>query len=526
MNPETGNCFRTAVYIRLSREDGDREESDSVANQRTLLTAYVRSQPDLSLQDFYVDDGFSGTTFDRPGFKRMLAAIETGRADCVLVKDLSRFGRDYLEAGRYLERVFPSRGVRFISVSDHIDSARQAYDLMLPIKNILNEQYAKDISEKIRATLRAKQEAGQFIGAFAGYGYRKAPDDKNRLVIDPYAASVVRRIFSLYLQGIPKRRIAHILNEEGILSPSAYKRTNGEHFRCSRSCAPHACWTYSTIHDILNKELYAGSLVQGTKRQQMHGKQRAVPRRQRIVVSHTHEAIIDPVTWARTQALLGRQARPPAGKRSSNPYAGLVFCADCGMAMVHSSWKRKDGTCVRRLTCGSYKRNGAGHCSPHTLSPDVLDEIIRGDFRTLLSHTERWKELLCAPPPPEEKEHAKHLPACDMDALSQLHRLRRAAYEDYRADLLSAQEFLSCREDLSRKEALLRSAQHAAQKKRGISCPHPDSSWLRQLLQTGEISRIDRILLTELVREIRVFADGRIQIFYRFSDPSAPQKTS
>ena len=196
--------FRTAAYIRLSREDGDKAESDSVMNQRRLLYEFIQRKEELELADTYIDDGWSGTNFKRPSFGQMIQDIEEGKIDCVIVKDLSRFGRDYLETGAYLERYFPKKNVRFISIIDGIDSEKKQYDLMMPIKNLLNEQYARDISKKVHAAMRTKQEAGQFIGAFASYGYQKSPKDKNQLVIDPYAAEIVRKIFDMYGEGYGK----------------------------------------------------------------------------------------------------------------------------------------------------------------------------------------------------------------------------------------------------------------------------------------------------------------------------------
>ena len=187
----------------------------------------MNGQNELVLYDVYVDDGFTGTNFNRPAFKRMLKDIKAGKVNCVIVKDLSRFGRDYIDTGRYLERDFPEMGVRFISVTDSIDSMKQAYDMLLPIKNIFNEQYARDISKKVQTAVKTKQKAGEFIGAFTSYGYKKSPVDKNKLVIDEYSADVVRRIFSLYIQGYGKQKIAKLLNEEGILCPSEYKRAMG-----------------------------------------------------------------------------------------------------------------------------------------------------------------------------------------------------------------------------------------------------------------------------------------------------------
>ena len=194
----------TALYCRLSREDGDRMESDSIGNQRKLLESYIENHPELVTAECYADDGYTGTNFQRPAFQRMLRDIESGRIRCVLVKDLSRFGRDYIETGRYLERWLPEHGVRFIAVTDNIDSVRGAYDMMMPLKNLFNTQYARDISRKVKSSLHAKQQRGEFIGAFASYGYCKDPQDHNRLVIDPPAAEVVRRIFTLFENGMGK----------------------------------------------------------------------------------------------------------------------------------------------------------------------------------------------------------------------------------------------------------------------------------------------------------------------------------
>ena len=305
------HCYCTAAYIRLSREDGDKAESDSIVNQRELLQDYVRRHGDLILTDCYVDDGWSGTSFHRPEFQRMIRDIERGRIDCVLVKDLSRFGRDYIEAGRYLERYFPEKGVRFISVADQIDSLERTYNLFLPLKNVLNEQYARDISEKVHTTIRSKQRKGKFIGAFAAYGYRKDPEDRNHLLIDEPAASVVRQIFSDYEGGKTVREIMEDLNIRRIPSPSAYKRLQGEKYRNGNTTDKVMPWTYSGVCRILHRELYTGTMVQGKKEQYMHRKSRQKRPEDWIVVKGTHEALIDAGLWKNVQKKLSERA----GKR-------------------------------------------------------------------------------------------------------------------------------------------------------------------------------------------------------------------
>lgn len=300
--------YCTAAYIRLSREDGDKAESDSIMNQKEMLRTYVENHGELVFKDFYVDDGYSGTNFSRPGFQKMMRDIERGEIDCIVVKDLSRFGRDYIETGRYLERYFPEKGVRFIAVADRIDSLERTYNLFLPLKNILNEQYARDISEKVHATMRSKQKSGQFIGAFAAYGYRKDPENKNHLLVDEQAASIVRKIFTEYMEGKSIREIAEELNAQKIPSPSAYKKQKGQKFRNGKNISEDQPWTYSGVCRILHSELYTGAMVQGKKEQYMHRRQRQCRPEEWIVVKGTHEALIEPDLWKMVQSKLRERA--------------------------------------------------------------------------------------------------------------------------------------------------------------------------------------------------------------------------
>ncbi|MBS6397957.1 MAG: recombinase family protein [Clostridiales bacterium] len=298
------SIYITAAYIRLSREDGDRSESDSIGNQRDFLREYIQRHPELILKDYYVDDGYSGTNFERPGFRRMMEAVEKGEVDCILVKDLSRFGRDYIETGRYLERYFPEKGIRFIAAADQIDSLERAYNLFLPLKNILNEQYARDISEKVHVTMRNKQKLGQFIGAFAAYGYRKDPKDRNHLIRDAPAAGIVQRIFREYAQGHAIREIAEGLNRDQIPSPIAYKRLNGERYQNRRTASEGKEWTYSGVCRILHSELYTGAVVQGRREQYMHRKPRNRRKEEWIVVKGMHEPLIERELWENVQSML------------------------------------------------------------------------------------------------------------------------------------------------------------------------------------------------------------------------------
>ena len=516
------NLFNVAIYIRLSREDGDKEESDSVGNQRKLLTEYVAKKDDFILYDVYVDDGYSGTNFNRPSFQRMIADIEDGKVNCVVVKDLSRFGRDYIDTGRYLERYFPELGVRFISVTDSIDSMKQAYDMLLPIKNIFNEQYARDISKKIQATVKSKQKAGEFIGAFTSYGYKKSPVDKNKLVIDDYAADVVRRIFSLYIQGYGKQRIAKLLNAEGILCPAEYKKVNGENYKNCNRLESTTYWSYSTINSILHREMYVGNMGQGTKHQRMRSKQKKMPKEEWIIVENTHEPIIDKATWEKAQSLLQKRTRELDLETNKNIFAGFVKCGDCGRAMTKNMWRRADGSKTYSLYCGTYKRNGKQYCTPHTLPMAVLEDIVLGDLKAIVDSVDNLKELVQSQSFTASK--VKRIADTELSKikaeLERVKRLKKSIYEDYREELISKEEFLSYREDYLKKEELYSKQIEALEEKKKDNVTEDvfETPWLKRLLELKDIETLDRDIVVEMISEIKVYENRKIKITYNFGN--------
>lgn len=523
--------YYTGAYIRLSREDGDREESDSVANQKKLLADYIQKHKELLLYNMYIDDGYSGITFQRPGFQQMIADIENKKISCVVVKDLSRFGRDYIESGRFLERYFPERGVRFISVSDHIDSTRQSYDMLLPIKNIFNEQYARDISRKVRAALRTKQHRGEFIGAFASYGYWKSPSDKNRLIIDPYAASIVRRIFSLYLQGFGKQQIARMLNTEGILCPSEYKKVSGLRYSNPRSWNHSSLWSYSTINHILHKEIYAGNMVQGTREQHMRSHQQMLDREKWIIVPGTHEPIIDKETWHRTQELLKIRSRSPKERHipprkscqlsdhpARHPLSGLLICGDCGKTMVKTCWHHADGRPEYAFTCSTCKRHGKTFCSPHTISARDLESVLLQDFNRIVSLTPDLPSLVQQQVQNFLSKQTGQSPALK-PAETEHCRVRRlflSAYKDYKEGLLSRDEFLSCQKEYRQENQLyeeknrLLSESFAALSRRIRQSP-----FLAALSEQKELTSLDFFPLSEIIENIIIYENRKICIRYR-----------
>ena len=271
MNKLIDQVFKVAIYLRLSKEDGDlsfssngKTESESINNQRDLILGYLSKHPEMEIIDEYKDDGKTGTNFDRAEFQRMLEDLKKGVVNCVIVKDLSRFGRDYIDCGYYIDKLFPELGVRFIAVNDNYDSssATASDTMVVPFKNLINDSYSRDISMKVRSNLQSKRERGDFISNFAPYGYVKSEVDKNRLVIDDYAASIVRDIFNWKIEGLSPAGIAKRLNDMGILSPMEYKHSCGIKYRFQEA-GGMAVWTHKTVRRMLQNEVYIGVLVQG-----------------------------------------------------------------------------------------------------------------------------------------------------------------------------------------------------------------------------------------------------------------------
>lgn len=517
---------RTGEYLRLSREDGDKLESDSIKNQRELIKEYLAKHQGLNLVDEYVDDGYSGTSYDRPAFKRLIEDVKSGKINCIIVKDLSRLGRNYIETGRYLEKIFPMMGVRFISVLDHYDSAslnNEADQIIVPFKNLINDAYCRDISTKIRSQLDVKRRTGKFIGSFACYGYKKDPKDVNHLLVDSYAADIVRLVFRLKLSGCNSQRIAEELNNMGVLPPAEYKRSQGFNYDCGYRTGNNPKWEVVSINRILSNEMYTGTMVQGinSKINYKIKQSRAIPKDQWVRVEKTHEAIVDKDVFDEVQRLLAFDTRTAPDKKEVYPFSGLVVCGECGQNMVRRR-VTKNGKGYTYFHCSTYK-NGNG-CSAHLINAQKLEQIVLEAIHIQIDLLIQAEEILKQIDRiPEEQTFIKTINSqiAELDeAIARYRELKVQAYTDKLDEIITESEYKDINKKFSEK---LDSA--TAQKKELLETKHRLlknkihlKPWVEEFKSYQNIQTLDRSVVVTLIDSITVYSKDDIAVCFQHQD--------
>ncbi len=371
--------YNIGLYIRLSREDGDKHESESITNQKSLLLQYTKEN-NLRVYDIYIDDGFSGTNFDRPAFKRLISDIESKKINMVITKDMSRLGRDYIGTGELVEKYFPSKGVRYVAVTDNIDTyLDNSNNDIAPFKAIMNDMYAKDISKKIKSSLKAKQKEGKWVGGRTPFGYDIDPNNKNHLVINEEQASIVKKIFSMSLEGLSYFKIAKKLTEENVKTPAQYYNFEWKsHYNLN-----YGQWHAKTIQDILTNKNYTGDLVQN-KRSKINYKIKKIVKNNPndyIVVKNTHEAIIDKDIFNEVQKRLPKNVGR-CEKKEIHLLDGLLYCGDCGHRISVTPRRKKDNRCY--TICNYYRSYMKKKlCTTHSNNYDTLEKIIISSLKEL-----------------------------------------------------------------------------------------------------------------------------------------------
>ena len=386
MSKQLNSIKITALYERLSRDDELQGESNSITNQKHFLEDYARKNGFVNIRHF-IDDGVSGTTFDREGFQSMIAEVEAGNVAVIIVKDMSRFGRDYLKVGFYTEVMFKEKGVRFIAINNGIDSSNQQDSDFTPFLNIMNEWYARDSSRKIQAIFKARMQEGKRVSPSVPYGYRRDPDDKQHLIIDPEPAAVVRRIFKLVLEGNGVNRIADILYADKILIPSAYAEKYYPENQHSKSFHDPIRWTNQTIIHILEKREYMGHTVLGKTISESYKtkKRRKATEDELMIFENTHEAIIDEETWNNVQRLIETKRRPKKNGAPPCRLSGLLYCADCGSKLSHRYNSRNKYDADNSYGCSSY-RQYTRNCTMHYIRVSVVEKLILETIREVSAY--------------------------------------------------------------------------------------------------------------------------------------------
>lgn len=518
--------YRVGIYARLSREDSDGLESNSITSQRAMCQAYIDTHDDLVLVDTYIDDGYTGTNMDRPEFQRMLQDMRSGRIDCAVSKDLSRFSRNYIEAGNYLEKVFPAMGIRYISINDSYDSIApgSASDVItLPFKNLVNDIYCRDISIKIRSSLEVKRKKGEYVGGYAPYGYKKAPQDRNRLLVDDDAAEIVTMIFGMYKDGFPILKIAQRLNQSGIPTPMDYKRMRGVNFQTAFRMKEHSEWQYRTVLRILTNEVYTGVLVQG-KRGTPNHKVRVIREKEEtdwVRVENAHEPIISLTDFEAVAELLKRDTRYAGSDETHYLFSGYLFCGDCRDAMIRKT-QTAGGKQYVYYNCGNNKRTH--QCSPHSFSEKKLAEIVFHaihDQIEVVLHLDEVLTFIENLPGRERRVLTYEVQITKVEEeIERYKRLELGLYENFTEGIINKSEYIDFRENyrtvIAEKQEVLKRLKRE-QQDASLSGTN-NRAWVQLFARYENIQELDRRVLAALVDKILIYEDKRVEIVFKYRD--------
>lgn len=522
--PETNGRI-TALYCRLSRDDGSDAESNSIGTQRLILGKYA-VEHGFSNTQYYVDDGFSGANFDRPGFKRMIADAEAGLIGTVICKDMSRFGRDYLNVGLYTEIRFPEMGIRFIAVSDGVDSADDAGNDFTPFRNIINEWYCRDVSKKIKASMRARAQAGKHLTGFAPYGYIKSPENKDIWLIDEEAAAIVREVFAMYIGGMPAVRIAEEMNHRGLLPPREYgesKHGRPAYGKYLKVEDPPVMWRNTTVLGILDRYEYCGHTVscKSVSASYKSKKHNRIPREDWLITRDTQEPIIDEETWQTAHRIRMSGRRKPGKVHEKGPLNGFLFCADCHSKLHFHACERLKNT-NGYFDC--HYHTGYKLCSRHYIHRNVVEAAVLADLqrvtRDVREHEDEFLRMIQQRANSAGKENLRKLQkeqAAGEKRLEDIDRIINRLYEDKVAGDLSAERFSRMLATYEEEQATLRAKLDDVRSAIATERETTDGAehFIRLVKQFSEITALTDEIVATFIQKVEVHepvkVDGKKQ---------------
>ncbi len=514
--------YNVAIYLRLSREDGDDETSESIVNQRKFLMDYVNKSSDLNYVEEYIDDGYSGSNFDRPGWKKLLKDLENKKINTIITKDLSRMGRDYISMGNYIEREFPEKNIRYIAINDDIDTKQETPGLeYLQFKLMFNDFFLKDTSKKIRKIIRTKKELGEYTGWKGIYGYKRDPLNKHKLIVDEEVRHIVKRMFHLFQQGYSTSSIADTFTQEGIPNPSTHANLTRINFT---KTATH--WCSRTIDELLENPTYLGHLVQGRRKKVSYKskKEIRVPKENWIIVKNTHEAIIDEETFHTVQELMRRTKNRPRG---NNNYLlkGFLYCKECG----HSIGVNRSSDKLRRYCiCNYYASHSKFNvCTPHSMNYDKLEKAVLNNIRKLCHQYVNDSDFKNKIEGSRKKANKKDKLKKEINSIEakikETTNIIDKLYIDKLEEIISLEQYNRLETKLKEEINLLNVQKQNLIKERNKAIlsenEEPQENTNEKIKEFMSFHTPSTELLINLIDKIEISADKTVKIYYKFSLP-------
>ena len=517
--------WKAGLYLRLSREDDVvKNESDSISSQRALLNKFVAQNPDIQIDDFYIDDGYSGTNFDRPDFQRMLAKIKTGDIDCVIVKDLSRFGRNTIESSNYIEVIFPILKVRFISLLDNVDTfldPNSVNGLLVPFKNIMNDEYVRDLSIKVKTAQKSYMRQGLFIGAFACYGYEKSKEDRHKLVVDAEASQVVKIIYKMFLNGSSLSAIAKFLNDNEILTPFEYKKSKGYKYKNPNQGKYHV-WTSSTVQRILSNQMYVGDMVQGTRGTISYRNHKIIKKSSEewCIVPNTHEPIVSREDFEKVQLRLEKNKTKFIKPFRTYILRGLVRCGDCGKVLQTCICNEKSLLGKYYYRCPTYMMTKGKICTKHSIRNDVLEKLVFDIVKSYIEISVNIQQIIQKVNLKNsnvssniEKEHIK----LDNE-LKSLKESLNILYIKFKSGEMTENDYLKRRDDATQKITLLENQLIAICSNINKNVEFENNKFITTFAKYKGFTSLTKEMANELIERILIYENKHIEVKFNFKD--------
>lgn len=533
--PKALNIYNVAVYLRLSVEEKrDRKDSESLDNQRDIVLDYLKDKKDMKVYAVYSDNGETGTNFEREAFQRMMYDVYNGKVNCIVVKDLSRFGREYIEMGDYLDRIFPLIGVRFIAINDCYDNHVSAFDISVPIKNIINTLYARDLSKKSSAALRIKQANGEFIGTYASYGYLKDPEDKHKIIIDEKTAPVVRQIFEWKAEGLGYAAICRKLYDMKIMPPGKYRYDEG--IVTDKRYANSEFWSSRTLKTMLENQVYIGNMTQGRRKSHFYDgrKEEQIDKENWVVVEGTHEPIISKELFYTVQKKLEENKNKYFDKlgkynkisNNHNMFKGKIVCGDCGTKLTRYKNAKENTKKASYVYICPHHTNFPDDCHFLSLSENVLKDIVMQSIRLQIVHLCNMDEMFAeVSKSTNVKKKQIELTKAMSDALSNISYIKTGRIRliaDFASGLLNEEEYRMAKSEFDEQLKLETDRLEAVTKSRDkfdklISA----GKWINDMKKYKGSKKLSQEMVDAFIKQIKIYADKCIEIEWTYTEKQA-----